>query len=135
MGYLLEKLYTMPLESGRWYRVAYPLSPHYIIDAHYHFQIRKIGPFSWIPIDERGFVTYNLTSKIRRCSMVILGTTRMSSKGQVVIPEEVREKLGFCPGTQFEVLGSRGTIVLRPLSVPSQEEFDRIVAESEDESE
>lgn len=64
--------------------------------------------------------------------MVILGTTRMSSKGQVVIPEEVREKLGFCPGTQFEVLGSRGMIILRPLSVPSQEDFDRIVAESEE---
>jgi AbrB family looped-hinge helix DNA binding protein len=62
--------------------------------------------------------------------MVILGTTRMSSKGQVVIPEEVREKLGLQVGTQFEVLGSRGTIVLRPLSVPSQEEFDRIVAET-----
>jgi AbrB family looped-hinge helix DNA binding protein len=67
--------------------------------------------------------------------MVILGTTRMSSKGQVVIPEEFREKLGLHPGTQFEVLGSRGTIVLRLLNVPSQEEFDRIVAESEDESE
>ena len=64
--------------------------------------------------------------------MVILGTTRMSSKGQVVIPEEVREKLGLRPGTQFEVLGSRGMIVLRPLNVPSQEEFDRIVAESEE---
>jgi AbrB family looped-hinge helix DNA binding protein len=63
--------------------------------------------------------------------MVVLGTTRMSSKGQVVIPEEIREKLGLRLGTQFEVLCARGLIVLRPLDPPSLEQFDRLVAEAE----
>jgi AbrB family looped-hinge helix DNA binding protein len=32
-------------------------------------------------------------------------TTKLSSKGQVVIPEEIRKKLGLEPGAQFVVLG------------------------------
>lgn len=62
--------------------------------------------------------------------MVSIGTTRMSSKGQVVIPEEIRENLGLRPGTRFEVLGARGMIVLRPLAAPSLEEFDKLVSEN-----
>src|SRR5437763_236910 len=33
--------------------------------------------------------------------MPTLATTRMSSKGQVVIPEAIREELGLEPGAQF----------------------------------
>ena len=66
--------------------------------------------------------------------MVSISTTRMSSKGQVVVPEEIRKKLGLHPGTQFAVLGARGMIILRPLTPPSLEEFDRLVAENQDES-
>lgn len=62
--------------------------------------------------------------------MVTIATTRMSSKGQVVIPEEIREKLGLHPGTQFAVLGARGMIILRPLTAPSLEEFDKLVSEN-----
>jgi AbrB family looped-hinge helix DNA binding protein len=60
--------------------------------------------------------------------MVVLLTTRMSSKGQVVIPEEIREKLGLRPGTQFTVLSARGMILLQPLITPTLEEFDKLVA-------
>ena len=66
--------------------------------------------------------------------MVTIATTRMSSKGQVVIPEEIREKLGLHPGTQFAVLGARGMIILRPLTPPSIEEFDKLVSENHDDS-
>jgi AbrB family looped-hinge helix DNA binding protein len=62
--------------------------------------------------------------------MVTIATTRMSSKGQVVIPEEIREKLGLEVGTQFAVLGARGMVVLRPLTPPSLDEFDKLVVES-----
>jgi AbrB family looped-hinge helix DNA binding protein len=58
----------------------------------------------------------------------------MSSKGQVVIPEEIREKLGLHPGTQFAVLGARGMVVLRPLTAPSLEEFDTLISENHDDS-
>jgi AbrB family looped-hinge helix DNA binding protein len=59
--------------------------------------------------------------------MVTIATTRMSSKGQVVIPEEIRNKLDLHPGTQFAVLGARGMIILRPLTPPSLDEFDMLV--------
>jgi AbrB family looped-hinge helix DNA binding protein len=55
--------------------------------------------------------------------MSTLSTTRMSSKGQVVIPEAIREELGLEPGTQFVVVGGRDTIILKSISPPSPGEF------------
>ena len=46
-------------------------------------------------------------------------TTKMSSKGQVVIPEEVRDRLGLKPGVQFVVLGERDFVILKVLAAPS----------------
>jgi AbrB family looped-hinge helix DNA binding protein len=40
-------------------------------------------------------------------------TTRMSSKGQVVIPERIRAKLGLEPGVELVVIGEGDTIVLK----------------------
>ena len=68
----------------------------------------------------------NLTGKIVSVSEV--ATTRMSSKGQVVIPEAIRKSLGLEPGVEFVVLGEGDTVVLKPISVPSMREFDEIMA-------
>ena len=57
-----------------------------------------------------------------------IATTRLSSKGQVVIPEAIRTRLGLQPGTQFVVLGEDDTVVLKPISAPSMREFDDIIA-------
>ena len=38
--------------------------------------------------------------------MTSIATTRLSSKGQIVIPEEVRKALGLEPGAQFVVMGA-----------------------------
>lgn len=65
--------------------------------------------------------------------MVTIATTRMSSKGQVVVPEEIREKLGLKPGMQFAVLGARGMVILRPLTPPSLEEFDKMITDHQEE--
>ncbi len=56
-----------------------------------------------------------------------LTTTRMSSKGQVVIPEAVREQLGLKPGDQFVVLGEDGVVVLKTIKAPSMRDFDRLI--------
>jgi AbrB family looped-hinge helix DNA binding protein len=40
-------------------------------------------------------------------------STRLSSKGQVVIPADVRARLDLRPGTELEVLERPGELVLR----------------------
>jgi AbrB family looped-hinge helix DNA binding protein len=54
----------------------------------------------------------------------------MSSKGQVVIPEEIRDRLGLAPGTQFVVLGDRDVVILKILTPPSLDEFDDLIGEA-----
>lgn len=59
-----------------------------------------------------------------------LTTTRMSSKGQVVIPEEIRDRLGLQSGTQFVVVGDRDVVILKAISTPSMKEFDNLIAQA-----
>ena len=54
-------------------------------------------------------------------------TTRLSSKGQVVIPEEIRDRLGLKPGAQFVVVGDRDVVILKVIETPDMSEFDEIV--------
>ena len=59
--------------------------------------------------------------------MDTLATTRMSSKGQVVIPEIVRTRLGLESGVQFLVVGENDVVILKTISPPSMSEFDTII--------
>ena len=59
--------------------------------------------------------------------MAKAATTKMSSKGQVVIPEEIRERLGLGPGVQFLVIGEGDVIILKSISTPSMKDFDRLL--------
>lgn len=43
--------------------------------------------------------------------------TALSSKGQVVLPKEVREMLGIRPGTKFRVEVKEGKIIFVPIKV------------------
>jgi AbrB family looped-hinge helix DNA binding protein len=56
-----------------------------------------------------------------------LATTKLSSKGQVVIPEEVRKRLGLKPGMQFVVVGEGDAIILKMITPPSMDEFDGLI--------
>lgn len=62
--------------------------------------------------------------------MAKLATTKMSSKGQVVIPEEIRDQLGLEPGAQFVVMGQDDVVILKAISPPSMSEFDELIAEA-----
>jgi AbrB family looped-hinge helix DNA binding protein len=50
-------------------------------------------------------------------------TIKMSSKGQVVIPLDIREELHAHTGTVFAVIGSKDTIVLKKIATPSKEDL------------
>ena len=54
----------------------------------------------------------------------------MSSKGQVVIPEKIRDKLGLKPGTQFIVVGNRDVVILKAISAPSVKEFNDLISQA-----
>jgi AbrB family looped-hinge helix DNA binding protein len=62
--------------------------------------------------------------------MESLATTRMSSKGQVVIPEEIRDRLGLKAGTQFVVVGNRDVVILKAISAPSVKEFNDLIGQA-----
>ncbi len=62
--------------------------------------------------------------------MTGLSTTKMSSKGQIVIPEEIRKRLGLKPGSQFVVVGNKDTVILKTITPPSMDEFDELIAEA-----
>jgi AbrB family looped-hinge helix DNA binding protein len=55
-----------------------------------------------------------------------VATTRMSSRGQVVIPESIRDRLGLEAGAQFAVFGQDGVVMLKVISPPSTEEYSRL---------
>ncbi len=78
------------------------------------------------PVDQTTWRVLGLTGKIG--AVKDIATTRMSSRGQVVIPEAIRRRLGLETGVEFVVLGEGDTVVLKPISVPSMGEFDEIVA-------
>jgi AbrB family looped-hinge helix DNA binding protein len=58
--------------------------------------------------------------------MTEVATTRLSSKGQVVIPEEIRRRLGLDTGAQFVVVGDGDVVVLKAIKLPSMDQFDEL---------
>jgi AbrB family looped-hinge helix DNA binding protein len=59
--------------------------------------------------------------------MVQPSTTKLSSRGQVVIPEEIRNRLGLEPGAQFVVVGEGDVVVLKALKPPKMKEFKALL--------
>lgn len=55
--------------------------------------------------------------------MAAYSTTKMSSKGQVVIPEDIREQLHLKEGDQFVVIGQGDAVILKAITPPSMDDF------------
>jgi AbrB family looped-hinge helix DNA binding protein len=62
--------------------------------------------------------------------MAIAATTKMSSKGQVVIPEDIRKRLKLKAGSQFVVMGENDVVILKTIKPPSMAEFDTLIAKA-----
>ncbi len=52
-------------------------------------------------------------------------TIKMSSKGQVVIPQSIREELNAREGSIFSVISSKDSVILKKLKTPSREDLIR----------
>ena len=59
-----------------------------------------------------------------------VATTKMSSKGQVVIAEEIRKRLRLKAGSRFVVVAEKDTVILKAISPPSMGEFDELIAKA-----
>ncbi|MHB1349351.1 MAG: AbrB/MazE/SpoVT family DNA-binding domain-containing protein [Desulfobulbaceae bacterium] len=66
--------------------------------------------------------------------MANISTTKMSSKGQVVIPENIRRNLNLKAGAQFIVVGDKDVVILKSISPPSIDEFDKLIAKARKDS-
>jgi len=62
--------------------------------------------------------------------METLATTRMSSKGQIVIPEPIRKRLNLKAGAQFVVLGENDVVILKTITAPSMDDFDALIQQA-----
>ena len=61
-----------------------------------------------------------------------MATTTVSSKGQVVIPEEIRQRLGLKEGMQFVVVGDRGVVILKSIFIKIMPEETELLSRTND---
>ena len=52
-------------------------------------------------------------------------TIKMSQKGQIVIPQGIRDGLNAGKGTVFAVIGSKDSVILKKIETPSKEDMIR----------
>jgi AbrB family looped-hinge helix DNA binding protein len=62
--------------------------------------------------------------------MAAYATTKLSSKGQIVIPEDIRDSMHLKEGDQFVVIGQGDTVILKAITPPSRREFQGLMAEA-----
>ena len=63
--------------------------------------------------------------------MSALATTKLSSKGQVVIPEDIRISLHLKTGTQFIVIGKGDAVILKTIEEPSMDQFEDLLSSAQ----
>jgi AbrB family looped-hinge helix DNA binding protein len=62
--------------------------------------------------------------------MTSIATTKLSSKGQVVIPEEIRQALKLHIGDQFIVFGDKDVVILKTIKAPKRQEFTQLILQA-----
>ena len=56
--------------------------------------------------------------------------TKLSSKGQIVLPQAIRKRLNLPEGTKFVVMGEKNVIILKRLEIPPKEQLQKLMKES-----
>lgn len=62
--------------------------------------------------------------------MYVIETAKMSSKGQVVVPEAFRKRYGWRAGSTLLMLGASGGVLIQTLPVPDEREVERVMSET-----
>lgn len=62
--------------------------------------------------------------------MYAVETAKMSSKGQLVIPEAFRRDYGWNAGMTILMVGTGNAVVLQPLTVPSDDQVNETIREA-----
>jgi AbrB family looped-hinge helix DNA binding protein len=60
--------------------------------------------------------------------MTTIATTTLSTKGRVVIPEDVRAAIGLAPGAKFVVMGHGDAVILKKIHDPARSGFRAVAA-------
>ena len=62
--------------------------------------------------------------------MTGFGITSLSSKGQVVIPSNLRKELGIIPGGKLVIFTDGSNLLLKPVQSPKLANFQKLIKES-----
>ena len=62
--------------------------------------------------------------------MYTVETAKMSSKGQVVVPDALRKQYGWRSGTILLMLGASEGVLLQSLPVPDEQEIEKTIAKT-----
>ena len=68
-------------------------------------------------------ISYSYNKKVRYTMKI--ETTKMSSRGQIVIPQNVRDEIHAEEGTVFLVMTNSDTLILKKVAMPSKEDVIR----------
>lgn len=62
--------------------------------------------------------------------MEAIEVTKLSSKGQVVLPQAIRDRLRLETGAKFVVIGEGDIVILKKLEVPARDQLKQLLKES-----
>ncbi len=62
--------------------------------------------------------------------MYAIETAKLSTKGQLVMPDSFRKRYGFKAGMTLLLIGTADSVVVQPLTIPDDSSIDQVVGES-----
>ena len=62
--------------------------------------------------------------------MYAIETAKLSSKGQMVIPDSFRKRYGWMPGVTLMLIGTGDSLVIQSLPVPDDTVLEKNISES-----
>lgn len=62
--------------------------------------------------------------------MYAIETAKLSSKGQMVIPDSFRKRYGWMPGATLMLIGTGDSLVIQSLPIPDDSKLEKTISES-----